>query len=408
MTEKSYWWTTGSTGDGATTYTRVDLQRVAEILASGGYWEGVVPGYLNECAGASGGANTYNINTGGAVVDGKPYRSDAVVPVTIPSAVGGGNTRIDRIVLRADWTAQTVRVTRIAGVDAASPTPPAATKSSGTTYDILLYQVVVDTAGNVNTQLDEREWGRVPVDNVAIEYASDNQTLQLKNLGITGAKIANDTITATQIASSAVGNSELAANAVGESNIITGAVTVNKLGNLAVSNAKLAADAVTTDKIAAGAVQASDIGTGAVTNTKLGADAVTTDKIAAGAVGTADLADNAVDDTKAGNRVAQFYRRQGGSATSWFAYGATNYTPTTVRMQAGAVNFPFGGGVVQRVTFPTAFSNIPLVFVCNGTNNPLGIASIYAVTATYVDIRYYDSDGTDGVGDVQWLAIGPE
>ena len=95
-------------------------------------WEGVAPGYKNELAGSVGGANTYNINTGGAMVDGKPYHNTATVGVNIPSAVGGGNTRIDRIVLRADWTAQTVRITRIAGTDEASPTAPAITQTPGT------------------------------------------------------------------------------------------------------------------------------------------------------------------------------------------------------------------------------------------------------------------------------------
>jgi hypothetical protein len=96
---------------------------------------------------------------GGAVVDGKPYKNDANVDVNIPSAVGGGNTRIDRIVLRANWTAQTVRITRIPGTDAGSPVAPAITQTPGTTYDIMLYQALVDTSGTV-TLTDERVFGQ--------------------------------------------------------------------------------------------------------------------------------------------------------------------------------------------------------------------------------------------------------
>ena len=62
--------------------------------------------------------------TGAAIVDGKPHVCTVAGDVTVPAASGAGNTRIDRIVLRASWAAQTVRLTRIAGTDAASPTAP--------------------------------------------------------------------------------------------------------------------------------------------------------------------------------------------------------------------------------------------------------------------------------------------
>lgn len=155
MTEKSYLWTTGGAGDGASTYTRADWSKISKILATCMGFEGVAPHWLLDLLGSVPGANTARINTGGAVVDGKPYDNDAAVDVTIPSAVGGGNTRIDRIVLRANWAAQTVRITRIAGTDAASPTAPVITQTSGTTYDIMLYQALVNTSGTV-TLTDER------------------------------------------------------------------------------------------------------------------------------------------------------------------------------------------------------------------------------------------------------------
>lgn len=156
MAEDSYLWTTGGAGDGSATYTRADWQRIAKIIGAVHGHEGVAPALLNALAGSVTGANTVQINTGGALVDGKPYDSDAAVNVNIPSAVGVGNTRIDRVVLRADWTAQTVRITRIAGTDAASPTAPAITQNSGVTYDIKLYQALVNTSGTV-TLTDERE-----------------------------------------------------------------------------------------------------------------------------------------------------------------------------------------------------------------------------------------------------------
>ena len=145
MAQKSYLWTTGAAGDGASTYTRSDLSTLFAVIAAVHANEGVAPNLLNALAATVPAANTLRLNTGGAVVDGKAYLNDASLDINIPSAVGGGNTRIDRIVLRADWTAQTVRAVRIAGVDSASPTAPAITQSSGATYDITLYQVTVNT-----------------------------------------------------------------------------------------------------------------------------------------------------------------------------------------------------------------------------------------------------------------------
>jgi len=113
-------------------------------------------------------------------------------------------------------------------------------------------------------------------------------------------------------------------------------------------------------------------------------------------------ADNSVDDTKAGNRVPQFYRRQGGSPTNWDSYGTTSYTPTAVRMQAGAARTAEGG--VVTVTFPVAFSANPLVFL-TATEEQAGVptkAYVASVSTTQLVIN--------GAALVvfNWLAIGPE
>jgi hypothetical protein len=79
-----------------------------------------------------------------------------------------GATRIDRIVLRASWAAQTVRITRIAGVE--NDDAPALTQTPGTTYDIPLAQVSI-TTGGVITITDERVFcvfgTQVPAANLA-------------------------------------------------------------------------------------------------------------------------------------------------------------------------------------------------------------------------------------------------
>ena len=166
MTELSMLWTTDAAtpeGDQQTSYTQAQDSIIKKILAACSGFEGIAPVFLASLAGTVTGANTVAINTGGAVVDGKVYQNDASLDVNIPSAVGGGNTRIDRIVLRCSWAAFTVRVTRIAGTDAAIPTAPTITQTTGTTYDIMLYRALVNTGGTV-TITDERVWANSAVE----------------------------------------------------------------------------------------------------------------------------------------------------------------------------------------------------------------------------------------------------
>lgn len=320
MAEDSFLWTTGGAGDGSATYTRADWARIGEIMAAASGFEGVAPSYRNEMAASDGGANTVDVDTGGAVVDGKPYENNSSLAVNVPSAVGGGNTRIDRIVLRADWTAQTVRITRIAGTDAASPTVPAITQSSGATYDIKICQVLVDTGGNV-TVTDERVWAIVAADESTIE--NNAGTLRVKALGID----------------------------------------------------------------------------------------------------TAEIAADAVDDIKVGNRVPQFYRRQGGSATDWDSPGTTSRTPGAVRVQGGAVDLTVAisayiGSV--SITFPTTFSNKPLIHLAAiyKTGGVIYDGDVWTptyenLTSSGVDLKLrtnYEPSVGDGAQTftILWLAIGTE
>lgn len=165
---------------------------------------------------------------------------------------------------------------------------------------------------------------------------------------------------------------------------------------LKVNTASLVDDAVTTAKIA----------DTAVTNAKLATDAVTNAKVATDAIDTNELVDDSVDDTKAGNRVAQFYRRQGGDATQWDTEGTTAYTPTAVRVQVGSASIGVGGGTV---TFPVAFSATPIVLVQINDVVPV-IPVINGVTASQFDCDTYDHDGTSfgSTTGIRWIAIGPE
>ena len=158
MAEKSGLWTTGgAAGDQQASYAQADDSDIKRVLAACAGFEGVAVGYNNELACSDGGDEIVDVATGGGIVDGKYFINTAVQNINIPSASGAGNTRIDRIVLRATWASFNVSVTRIAGVDAATPSAPSITQTSETTYDIKLCQVLVDTAGDV-TVTDERVW----------------------------------------------------------------------------------------------------------------------------------------------------------------------------------------------------------------------------------------------------------
>jgi len=198
MTEKSIMWTTGATGDGATAYTQAEVIRwLRQTFIGDDTNEGVCKNYLNELE-VTGVASPVAVNTGAAYVYGFPYWNTASVNVAIPTP--SSNTRIDRIVLEADWTAQTVRITRVAGTEGAGA--PSLTQTDGVTWQIPLAQASI-TTGGVITVTDERvfvhpnieiESGMI-ADSIAdastIEVSSGQ--LRIKDNGVTAAKIANRT-----------------------------------------------------------------------------------------------------------------------------------------------------------------------------------------------------------------------
>jgi len=113
--------------------------------------------------------------------------------------------------------------------------------------------------------------------------------------------------------------------------------------------------------------------------------------------------------------VPHLYRRQGGSATVWDTPGTTTYTPTSVRMQAGQASWTGAASTSGSfaVTFPTAFSDVPLVFLSLSTKtvsfaNKLALS--YDALAASVGIywRNVEDANTYTRVDITWLAIGPE
>lgn len=159
MTEISRFWNGLVTGDAATEapydapteFSKV-LMSIAGAMGIPTNLGGVYGAELNALS-VSGAATPLTVASGRALVYGTWYEADASVSVAIPTP--GGATRIDRIVLRKSWVAQTVRVTRIEGVEGGGT--PALTQVAGTTWDIPLAQASTTTLG-VITLTDQREF----------------------------------------------------------------------------------------------------------------------------------------------------------------------------------------------------------------------------------------------------------
>lgn len=264
MAESSIFWENNNVGDGTSGgYSQARFVGwLRALFAKSANRGGVSPDYLNELA-VAGTSSPVTVATGAAICYGFYYENDASLNVNIPTP--SVSTRIDRIVLRVDWTAQTVRVTRVAGSEGGSA--PSLTQVAGTTWDVPLAQVSI-TTGGVITVTDQREW---------LDVTGDG--------AVTAAKLATDAVETVKIKDANVTAAKMATNSVATANIIDANVT------------------------------------------------------------TAKIANDAIDDTKVGNRVPQFYRRQGGNATDWSMYGTDAYTPTTVRMQSGSRMGTPGSGV---------------------------------------------------------------
>ena len=140
------WETQNGVGDGAFSYNQDqanDFFRIFDVLSPSA--EGVAWGVDNSLA-VSGSASPLSMATGAAVCYGRYWSNTPVsLSVSTPASDTGG-----RVVLRADWSANTVRAAifmNTTGVTAA----PALTQVAGTTWEITLAYFVIDSGGNIWT-----------------------------------------------------------------------------------------------------------------------------------------------------------------------------------------------------------------------------------------------------------------
>lgn len=152
--EWSGFWTTSGVGDGADTgYTQTQLAILLHALAAGGDADtGVEPDYGDALAVAAG-TEKVTMGTGMAAVYGYLYVNPVDIDFTVISPVA--STRIDRIVLRADWNTQTVRAVVLEGDEGGAA--PSLTQSSGSVWEIPIAQFSVTVGGTIIVT-DQREF----------------------------------------------------------------------------------------------------------------------------------------------------------------------------------------------------------------------------------------------------------
>lgn len=132
------------------------------LMAQNWLATGVLKGKLNELSVyADSTGMQAKVKTGQAWVQGYFYQSDAEVVLPITTA-DPTNPRIDRVIVRVDWTANTIQLAVLQGVPAVSPSAPALTQNS-TIWEISLAQVrvnaTVTTIAAVNVT-DERTFSQ--------------------------------------------------------------------------------------------------------------------------------------------------------------------------------------------------------------------------------------------------------
>lgn len=392
MTQNSMLWTTNNTGDGPTGgFTQanwVDFNRY--IL---GRLSSATQAVLDLASGTdllvTGTATPVSIAAGAALVYGFFYWNDATVTQAITTPAIG--TTGFRIVLRASWAAQTVRIALLTSSDGVA-TIPAVTQTPGTTYEVSLATGTVTTGGVIaltdtrayvhmatridRSQVDGGTSMRIPFNDSSglltdvAGFMFNSAGLQLRLQGTTAGFWIDET----------------------DGPAKGGFIGLNNGIWLFQKHATGFGAAETTPF-------QMDIINGQITITPASA----LPPLILGASGQ----DQRVTGLRADSKSTLRFERQGGSATDWFIAGNTNRTVTMPKMHCGVKQVP---GVATTITFPSAFTQPPHVqlTVVAAAFSQL-VAYVQNITTTTCVIYVYDTGtGSLATAAVQWLAIGEE
>lgn len=235
MAEQSQFWTTNGTGDGPSGgYTRddwIDLWFKLFIPAqrtTGGPFEGLG----GELAVSSAAVDQVTVQDGGAVVYGFFYENTAPVNLSVTRPVVGLTG--GHVVLRVNWSAQTVRLFAVRNTDGVSAVP-SPTQTAGTTWEIRLATFTIATNGTV-TVTDARDFA----------HFGTRVSAAMLDANIVGTShLVNDAVTAAKLANDAVDTLALANGAVTAAKITDGSVTTPKLADDSVDDTKAGARVAT-------------------------------------------------------------------------------------------------------------------------------------------------------------------
>lgn len=347
MAQDSWFWTTGATGDGATAYTQAKVILWQRQTFVGADNEGMLKDYLNELA-TTGATSPVATNTGGAYVHGFPYNNSASVDTAIPTP--SSNTRIDRLVLRANWSAQTVRITRIAGTEG-SGTPPAMTQTDGTTWDIPLYQVSITTGGAI-TLTDEREFLHP---NIAVN------TDMLDDDAVALAKMADNSVDSPQYVDGSIDKVHLAADIVDGTKIEDDAINSEHIATGAVDLDHMSVNSVDSDQYVDGSIDRVHLEADIIDGTKIEDDAVDSEHYVDGSIDTAHVGDSQITAAKIANRTRKFF------VPATAAYNSTD--TATIPPQRVDPSDDFGGFPLPDAKYCECFGHfhVPEYFVTGMT-----------------------------------------
>lgn len=109
---------------------------------------------------------------------------------------------------------------------------------------------------------------------------------------------------------------------------------------------------------------------------------------------------------------ALIHGRQGGSATVWSTPGTTAYTPSGSIIQMGAQNITIssGGTASVAITYPTAYTERPLIFLSANMSGSLSYTwslgwSDDTTTGFYLHLKFASTTQI-GTYTVAWMAVG--
>ena len=152
MVETSHYWESTITGDATLApYTPLVYSLLQKKTLSRENGEGIIRNFLNTLN-VSGSVGGITVNTGGALVEGTFYINSSQVTKSMATPVS--NPRIDRIILRKDYLAQTIRIEMLTGTENAKPVAPDVSIIEGTKYEISLATALITTGGDITVTPD--------------------------------------------------------------------------------------------------------------------------------------------------------------------------------------------------------------------------------------------------------------